>query len=176
MWHHGDKAITSVFVCFNVSMRILPHHQNTGGFFVAVLVKKAPMPWNKRFPKVLPLTYLTQRGEMEQNSPMWAQATSAELEGGEPPPPHATLTTPVFTFTNHTWDAFFFPLCLLTPLPAEEGCLIQLGVSDCRFSRSFHPCRRSLHPTAGRPKGKRGRGSCSGRSTQRRFFSSGGYC
>ncbi|KAJ0054863.1 hypothetical protein NL108_006284, partial [Boleophthalmus pectinirostris] len=33
-------------------MRILPHHQNTGGFFVAVLFKKAPMPWNKRFPKV----------------------------------------------------------------------------------------------------------------------------
>uniref|UniRef100_A0A8C8HZL3 tRNA (cytosine(34)-C(5))-methyltransferase n=1 Tax=Oncorhynchus tshawytscha TaxID=74940 RepID=A0A8C8HZL3_ONCTS len=32
-------------------MRILPHHQNTGGFFVAVLVKKAPMPWNRRFPK-----------------------------------------------------------------------------------------------------------------------------
>uniref|UniRef100_A0A673IIZ8 tRNA (cytosine(34)-C(5))-methyltransferase n=1 Tax=Sinocyclocheilus rhinocerous TaxID=307959 RepID=A0A673IIZ8_9TELE len=28
-------------------MRILPHHQNTGGFFVAVLVKKAPMPWNR---------------------------------------------------------------------------------------------------------------------------------
>uniref|UniRef100_A0A8K9V8H6 tRNA (cytosine(34)-C(5))-methyltransferase n=1 Tax=Oncorhynchus mykiss TaxID=8022 RepID=A0A8K9V8H6_ONCMY len=33
-------------------MRILPHHQNTGGFFVAVLVKKAPMPWNRRFPKL----------------------------------------------------------------------------------------------------------------------------
>ncbi|KAK7898633.1 hypothetical protein WMY93_019486 [Mugilogobius chulae] len=33
-------------------MRILPHHQNTGGFFVAVLLKKAPMPWNKRLPKV----------------------------------------------------------------------------------------------------------------------------
>uniref|UniRef100_A0A673YX23 tRNA (cytosine(34)-C(5))-methyltransferase n=1 Tax=Salmo trutta TaxID=8032 RepID=A0A673YX23_SALTR len=33
-------------------MRILPHHQNTGGFFVAVLVKKAPMPWNRTFPKV----------------------------------------------------------------------------------------------------------------------------
>ncbi|KAK0135264.1 tRNA (cytosine(34)-C(5))-methyltransferase [Merluccius polli] len=25
---------------------------NTGGFFLAVLVKKAPMPWNKRYPKV----------------------------------------------------------------------------------------------------------------------------
>lgn len=33
-------------------MRILPHHQNTGGFFVAVLLKTAPMPWNKRLPKV----------------------------------------------------------------------------------------------------------------------------
>ncbi|XP_066546679.1 RNA cytosine C(5)-methyltransferase NSUN2 [Amia ocellicauda] len=33
-------------------MRILPHHQNTGGFFVAVLVKKDPMPWNRRFPKL----------------------------------------------------------------------------------------------------------------------------
>lgn len=33
-------------------LRILLHHQNTGGFFVAVLVKKAPMPWNKRQPKV----------------------------------------------------------------------------------------------------------------------------
>lgn len=34
------------------SLRILPHHQNTGGFFVAVLVKKSSMPWNKRPPKV----------------------------------------------------------------------------------------------------------------------------
>uniref|UniRef100_A0A8B9G779 tRNA (cytosine(34)-C(5))-methyltransferase n=1 Tax=Amazona collaria TaxID=241587 RepID=A0A8B9G779_9PSIT len=33
--------------------RILPHHQNTGGFFVAVLIKKSPMPWNKRQPKVI---------------------------------------------------------------------------------------------------------------------------
>ncbi|MFT7811730.1 tRNA (cytosine(34)-C(5))-methyltransferase isoform X1 [Arapaima gigas] len=33
-------------------MRILPHHQNTGGFFVAVLVKKAAMPWNRRYPKL----------------------------------------------------------------------------------------------------------------------------
>ncbi|XP_061249880.1 RNA cytosine C(5)-methyltransferase NSUN2 isoform X2 [Bos javanicus] len=33
-------------------LRILPHHQNTGGFFVAVLVKKASMPWNKRPPKL----------------------------------------------------------------------------------------------------------------------------
>ncbi|CAH2283899.1 tRNA (cytosine(34)-C(5))-methyltransferase [Pelobates cultripes] len=36
----------------NRCLRILPHHQNTGGFFVAVLIKKAPMPWNKRLPKL----------------------------------------------------------------------------------------------------------------------------
>ncbi|XP_007114447.2 RNA cytosine C(5)-methyltransferase NSUN2-like [Physeter macrocephalus] len=33
-------------------LRILPHHQNTGGFFVVVLVKKSSMPWNKRPPKL----------------------------------------------------------------------------------------------------------------------------
>lgn len=40
------------FFSFLSSLRILPHHQNTGGFFVAVLIKKSPMPWNKRQPKV----------------------------------------------------------------------------------------------------------------------------
>uniref|UniRef100_A0A7N6BVC2 tRNA (cytosine(34)-C(5))-methyltransferase n=1 Tax=Anabas testudineus TaxID=64144 RepID=A0A7N6BVC2_ANATE len=83
-------------------MRILPHHQNTGGFFVAVLVKKAPMPWNKRYPK--------------QNSPMWVQGMPVELAGGKPPPPPTSFTSPVFSFTNHTWDFFFFlPLCLPPP-------------------------------------------------------------
>uniref|UniRef100_A0A4W3HMY3 tRNA (cytosine(34)-C(5))-methyltransferase n=1 Tax=Callorhinchus milii TaxID=7868 RepID=A0A4W3HMY3_CALMI len=33
-------------------IRVLPHHQNTGGFFVAVLQKRATMPWNRREPKV----------------------------------------------------------------------------------------------------------------------------
>uniref|UniRef100_A0A4W5NM18 tRNA (cytosine(34)-C(5))-methyltransferase n=1 Tax=Hucho hucho TaxID=62062 RepID=A0A4W5NM18_9TELE len=47
----------------NMNMRILPHHQNTGGFFVAVLVKKAPMPWNRTFPKVHPKAH-----EMERNT------------------------------------------------------------------------------------------------------------
>ena len=45
------KRVNCVCVCFS-SLRILPHHQNTGGFFVAVLVKKSSMPWNKRPPKV----------------------------------------------------------------------------------------------------------------------------
>ncbi|XP_029369942.1 RNA cytosine C(5)-methyltransferase NSUN2 [Echeneis naucrates] len=49
-------------------MRILPHHQNTGGFFVAVLVKKAPMPWNKKYPKL--------RKDVSSNS---AASTPAEV-------------------------------------------------------------------------------------------------
>lgn len=34
----------TVFFLF-LSMRILPHHQDTGGFFVAVLEKVKPLPW-----------------------------------------------------------------------------------------------------------------------------------
>lgn len=65
-------------VCvFYGSMRILPHHQNTGGFFVAVLVKKAPMPWNKRYPKVLHLKHShtmppTPRASPHLTSPTWS--------------------------------------------------------------------------------------------------------
>ncbi|KAI3357995.1 hypothetical protein L3Q82_003020 [Scortum barcoo] len=53
-WKADSVLLTSRgSYCHVVSnMRILPHHQNTGGFFVAVLVKKAPMPWNKRYPKL----------------------------------------------------------------------------------------------------------------------------
>lgn len=29
------------------SLRILPHDQDTGGFFIAVLTKTAPLPWER---------------------------------------------------------------------------------------------------------------------------------
>ena len=47
-----DEYTATFFFSPPPSLRILPHHQNTGGFFVAVLIKKSPMPWNKRQPKV----------------------------------------------------------------------------------------------------------------------------
>uniref|UniRef100_A0A7N9AK22 tRNA (cytosine(34)-C(5))-methyltransferase n=1 Tax=Mastacembelus armatus TaxID=205130 RepID=A0A7N9AK22_9TELE len=56
-------------------MRILPHHQNTGGFFVAVLVKKAPMPWNKRYPKVLPLKHKHLMDDKIVNAPPPSKST-----------------------------------------------------------------------------------------------------
>uniref|UniRef100_A0A8C9JXN7 tRNA (cytosine(34)-C(5))-methyltransferase n=1 Tax=Panthera tigris altaica TaxID=74533 RepID=A0A8C9JXN7_PANTA len=58
-------------------LRILPHHQNTGGFFVAVLVKKSSMPWNKRPPKVRG----TERGRHNTKQPVRSGPTDpAELE------------------------------------------------------------------------------------------------
>ncbi|KAJ1070369.1 hypothetical protein K5549_018224, partial [Capra hircus] len=67
-------------------LRILPHHQNTGGFFVAVLVKKSSMPWNKRPPKVLTSVSLSSRRVNQQSrgppSPRAAgcASTPSELE------------------------------------------------------------------------------------------------
>uniref|UniRef100_A0A8D0AEX2 tRNA (cytosine(34)-C(5))-methyltransferase n=1 Tax=Sander lucioperca TaxID=283035 RepID=A0A8D0AEX2_SANLU len=71
-------------------MRILPHHQNTGGFFVAVLVKKAPMPWNKRYPKVLPskhtlIQWMIRLSEATKGASS-AQETTAKQDGACGPP------------------------------------------------------------------------------------------
>ena len=44
------------FVC---SMRVLPHQQDTGGFFIAVLEKKATLPWQqKKEAKLAGMVYL----------------------------------------------------------------------------------------------------------------------
>uniref|UniRef100_A0A8C2DGL8 tRNA (cytosine(34)-C(5))-methyltransferase n=1 Tax=Cyprinus carpio TaxID=7962 RepID=A0A8C2DGL8_CYPCA len=72
-------------------MRILPHHQNTGGFFVAVLVKKAPMPWNRRYPKsteVLAPAEELQMGECPADAPVEAvEGESPCSVCSSPPPP-----------------------------------------------------------------------------------------
>ena len=34
-----------LIVCFFDSIRIFPHQQDTGGFFVALLSKTSPLPW-----------------------------------------------------------------------------------------------------------------------------------
>lgn len=58
-------------------MRILPHHQNTGGFFVAVLVKKAPMPWNRRYPKLRNKEATGEDAQAEEGEAEVAAATVA---------------------------------------------------------------------------------------------------
>ncbi|CAB1320713.1 unnamed protein product [Coregonus sp. 'balchen'] len=66
----------------NMNMRILPHHQNTGGFFVAVLVKNAPMPWNRRFPK-LRKEQLFSSVPQPEDSPVGTPLPETPLEDGE---------------------------------------------------------------------------------------------
>uniref|UniRef100_A0A8C7FN97 tRNA (cytosine(34)-C(5))-methyltransferase n=1 Tax=Oncorhynchus kisutch TaxID=8019 RepID=A0A8C7FN97_ONCKI len=63
-------------------MRILPHHQNTGGFFVAVLVKKAPMPWNRRFPKVYTHVHRSSLGTPLPETPLEDGERDGGKEGG----------------------------------------------------------------------------------------------
>uniref|UniRef100_A0A8C6WEF2 tRNA (cytosine(34)-C(5))-methyltransferase n=1 Tax=Neogobius melanostomus TaxID=47308 RepID=A0A8C6WEF2_9GOBI len=62
-------------------MRILPHHQNTGGFFVAVLLKKAPMPWNKRYPK-LRKEVSTSAPSAPTDSGSVPESSVGDMEGG----------------------------------------------------------------------------------------------
>ncbi|XP_042362227.1 RNA cytosine C(5)-methyltransferase NSUN2 [Plectropomus leopardus] len=73
-------------------MRILPHHQNTGGFFVAVLEKKAPMPWNKRYPKLRKDVSSSSAAQTEgspaastpADTALLPQSAAEEVEGGGP--------------------------------------------------------------------------------------------
>lgn len=115
-------------------MRILPHHQNTGGFFVAVLVKKAPMPWNKRHPKVL----------SHKHYLMYTSLTCAVLRAG----------TPTLSSLSAHLPALMFP--------AEKGCLSPLSSPDWRLCSSPDPRRHSSTPRGcsdGERGGKRRRGS-----------------
>lgn len=64
-------------------MRILPHHQNTGGFFVAVLVKKAPMPWNRRYPKLRNKEATGEDAQAEEGEAEVAAATVAATAAAE---------------------------------------------------------------------------------------------
>lgn len=51
-------------------MRVLPHHQDTGGFFVAVLEKLKPLPWENQPDKV----------EIEESKPELSLEEEAERE------------------------------------------------------------------------------------------------
>ena len=42
------NACTFTILLFLHSMRVLPHHQDTGGFFIAILEKKDWLPWQRK--------------------------------------------------------------------------------------------------------------------------------
>ena len=43
-----------MLLLYTFSMRILPHHQDTGGFFIAVLHKKSGLPWQRKQKELTP--------------------------------------------------------------------------------------------------------------------------
>lgn len=59
-------------ICLFCSMRVLPHHQDTGGFFIAVLEKKDWLPWQRK-----------QRKIRQQTPPTETSTTVEKREGLE---------------------------------------------------------------------------------------------
>ncbi|XP_064640882.1 RNA cytosine-C(5)-methyltransferase NSUN2-like [Lineus longissimus] len=60
-------------------MRVLPHHQNTGGFFIAVLTKKKHLPWQKPTDVVK----LIVTPEDIENPPVDEEEGKSNMEGGD---------------------------------------------------------------------------------------------
>uniref|UniRef100_A0A4W6FMW6 tRNA (cytosine(34)-C(5))-methyltransferase n=1 Tax=Lates calcarifer TaxID=8187 RepID=A0A4W6FMW6_LATCA len=87
-------------------MRILPHHQNTGGFFVAVLEKKSLMPWNKRYPKAPKGASLTQEATAKQDGVCGPPPLKKMRLFGYKEDPFVFLTEddPVFTTIQSFYD------------------------------------------------------------------------
>ncbi|KAF6737121.1 tRNA (cytosine(34)-C(5))-methyltransferase [Oryzias melastigma] len=105
-------------------MRILPHHQNTGGFFVAVLVKKAPMPWNKRHPKVLPRNAPRVRLKPIRSFPLFSYQLrkdgSAAQTGGPAVTPSPADTPQEGEVEGGVPEGKTSPLCVPRPPPSKK--------------------------------------------------------
>ena len=46
------RAVCNIYCTYDGSRRILPHHQDTGGFFIAVFHKLTNVPWQRKFPSI----------------------------------------------------------------------------------------------------------------------------
>lgn len=120
-------------------MRILPHFQNTGAFFVAVLIKKKLMPWERQEKVVVvePLTEvktienvanetnetndLTEEKKSDEKSVPWGPQRKKRRYDGYKEDPYV-----FFEENDHLWNEIksfyqieklsngFNPLCLLT--------------------------------------------------------------
>lgn len=54
---------------FIFSIRVLPHQQNTGGFFVAALKKVGPLPWEKAVKVEVKTEEVTEENKAENPAP-----------------------------------------------------------------------------------------------------------
>ena len=79
-------------------IRLLPHHGDTGGFFVAVLEKTAPLPWQSEQKECPDPTKEKKDGEPPRKKPKtWRKGTFNEVS----------------SFRNYYFETFLVgPLCL----------------------------------------------------------------
>ena len=70
-------------------MRLLPHHEDSGGFFVSVLVKKDTLPWRKKqkvtkVPEEVNVGYQEEEVVGSAGSTVGQSETGEKERGGEP--------------------------------------------------------------------------------------------
>uniref|UniRef100_A0A8C4ZWK7 tRNA (cytosine(34)-C(5))-methyltransferase n=1 Tax=Gadus morhua TaxID=8049 RepID=A0A8C4ZWK7_GADMO len=112
MFPHTDKDKLASFH-LDRCMRVLPHHQNTGGFFLAALVKTAPMPWNKRAPKVN--THL-EPGPYQSVPPLNPAPSSSPSAGEE----GALRSPPMLVCVSHVCVSHLTPSAPPRPPPHKR--------------------------------------------------------
>ena len=106
---HGLQ-ITSCVPVYDIpfSMRLLPHHEDSGGFFVSVLVKKDTLPWRKK-QKVAKVSEEVNVGYKEEEvvgsaGSTVGQGNSGDKEqGGEPPVKKVLSDTRCQEEGMHVW-------------------------------------------------------------------------
>lgn len=113
------------------SIRILPHLQNTGGFFVAAIEKKRNLPWEKAAKK--PDTTKTdeqkvddseESADREKSSSSGPQQKKRRLHHGYKEDPYIFLTADDIVWTQlknfYKLSDEFNPLCLLSRSVSEK--------------------------------------------------------
>lgn len=104
-------------------MRVLPHLQNTGGFFVAVLEKKSLLPWEKserqiRAPIPPPATQTESATDTGEKSAPWGPQRKRRRLHGYREDPYVFFTENEEIWTGikqfYSLSDEFNPLCLLT--------------------------------------------------------------
>lgn len=105
------------------SMRILPHLQNTGGFFVAAIKKKTLLPWEKKVEKKDTAEPSIQNEKVETTSTAGPQQKRRRLHGYKEDP------YVFFSEDDLVWKQLkdfyklsdeFNPLCLMTRSLSEK--------------------------------------------------------
>ncbi|XP_071091772.1 RNA cytosine-C(5)-methyltransferase NSUN2-like [Haliotis cracherodii] len=70
----------------NRCMRVLPHHQNTGGFFICALKKVSNLPWTKER-KPVEQTMATKSSDQEETTPSEPESASTTERNSDGRPP-----------------------------------------------------------------------------------------